>query len=73
MAEQMGMPLTLDTGNGQTISPISTLIVTKAMDAEGDIVYGIAMSDGMDIMDALALAQYAIIDINERVKAIVAP
>ena len=71
----LGLPLLIDANNedGDTFSPISTLVVCKGMDMEGKTVYALAFSEGIDIIDALALAQYAIIDINERVKQFVAP
>jgi hypothetical protein len=68
--EVFGMPFKINTGE-TTISPINTLTVIKGMDSDGDIVYALAMSEGMDIVDALALAQYAIIDINNRVEQVV--
>jgi len=72
-ATAFGLPLIIDSKDehGTTFSPISTLVVSKGMDSEGNIVYALALSEGMDIIDALALAQYAIIDINNRVESIV--
>ena len=72
-ATALGLPLMIDAQDeaGNVFSPISTLVVSKGMDSEGRTVYALALSEGMDIVDALALAQYAIIDINNRVEQIV--
>jgi hypothetical protein len=70
MEEVFGMPLNINTGD-HTISPINTVTIIKGMDSDGDIVYALAMSEGMDIVDALALTQYAWIDVQERVKRVV--
>lgn len=67
-----GLPLVLNAG-GLTISPINTVVITKGMDSEGDIVYAVAMTEGLDLMDALALIHYGRIDVEARVSKIVAP
>jgi len=67
----LGLPLLIDSGTGTEFSPISTFVVSKGMDTEGNIVYALAFSEGMDIIDALALVQYALLDVNERVKRLV--
>ena len=67
---EFGMPLFLNTGDS-TISPINTVTVIKGMDEDGDIVYALAMSEGMDIVDALALVHYAMIDVTSKVEQVV--
>lgn len=73
MAEAFGLPLNIDTGQGVSISPIASLVVVKGMDQDGSICYAVALSDDLDIMDALALIHYGRIDIENRVKTLVAP
>lgn len=63
----------MDTGTGITISPITTVVISKGMDNDGDICYAVALSEGTDIVDALALIHYARLDIESRVKELVAP
>lgn len=72
-ATALGLPLMIDAQDeaGTTFSPISTLVVSKGMDSEGRTVYALALSEGMDIVDALALAHYALIDISKRVETVV--
>ena len=72
-SQELNLPLMMDTGDGVTFSPINTVVVTKGMDNDGDICYAVALSEGTDVVSALALLNYGLIDIENRVKTLVAP
>jgi hypothetical protein len=56
----LGMPL--DVGEGDVITtaqPLSALVVVKALDEDGDIVYLTGATEGLQSVECLGMAEYA--------------
>lgn len=58
--QALGLDLNLIHGDEEsTISPYATLVVVQGMDSEGDTVYAVMTSEGLDPVHGLGMANYA--------------
>lgn len=56
----LGLPITADQGDPiYTCSPISAFAVIKAMDGEGNVGYMTAITQGLNLVEALGMNQFA--------------
>lgn len=56
----LGLPLIgLPEQEGYTVSPLSALVVIKAIDSDGDEVYAVLMTPDMSPMEGTGLARFA--------------
>jgi hypothetical protein len=63
------MDLNLVHGPDETvISPYSTLVVAEGMDSDGNVVFAVMTSEGLDPVKALGMANYARIYTEEILK-----
>lgn len=68
----LGMPLNLVDEKGVTISPLSALVVIKAIDNEGDIVYTLANTEGVTPVEGLGMINFGKLYLEHLVKYSVA-
>lgn len=57
MTEFMGLPIE---GMPDGITPLSVLVIVKALDAEGDVCYFSRGSEGLMTVEALGMAHYTV-------------
>jgi hypothetical protein len=56
----LGMPL--DVGEDDlitTVQPLAAVVIVRALDEDGDVVYATACTEGLHSLDAWAMARYA--------------
>lgn len=57
----LGIPLDIEDEEGMSISPIAALVVVEGFDSSGDTVYGVMHTEGVTTVQALGLANYAVL------------
>ena len=66
-----GLPMRWEDGENNKIFPMAALVVLKGVDQEGDEVYLVTNSDGLQSVDALGMAHFAVLTIEDEVRKIV--
>ncbi len=64
----LGMPLNWEEPPNYTVSPISAIVAMKGIDDDGDEVYAVMVTDGMNSVEAGGLAAYANLYCTEMMK-----
>ena len=66
-----GLPMRWEDGENNQIFPMAALVVLKGVDMDGDEVYLVTNSEGLKSVDALGMAHFAVLTIEDEVRKIV--
>lgn len=62
----LGMPLDVTEDDPvATCQPLSAMIVVKALDGDGDVVYLTAATEGLMSVECLGMARYAVLKLEQ--------
>ena len=64
----LGMPVEWKDSEDNPVFPLGALVIVKAVDNEGDVIYSVINSGDLNMIDCLGMAQYAVLHCENSIK-----